>query len=541
MRGRRILLVIVVISMAMITCSPFGGGERPTSTTPIETTETGETPAVVPTSPSNPLHVQISLEEANATEEAIPIDGGTIETTAADGTHYTLTLPHNALLSEEIVTITPVEEVDGLPLSGGLVASLHIQPEGLRLFEPATLTVEPAHMERSNQFQLIGFAYHGEGQEFHLYPIEVEEDAFTIRLMHFSGYGAGLGTPIDVEAQRSEHPPSSPEDQAYQDVDPGAGEEALYQQWLARWRSIFGLLVSAQSDENMVDIALFEFTTWRDIVRGFGLEPRFMGEIQQGWEALVSAVTFAAHSAYASCVTKHDPTQIARILRWITWAQRNPEVLARLDINQIQEFARKCAQFELDFDSVIDYKDPDGASAYSHVRATHILIELSQETIHTDSRYLHLHGDGPLEYLEHSSFIPQDSDGCVEVLDHTEDGWLHIEDLKLDINLNFFPGSTIYIFPSPEPRITMRFDYDPFPEEIYNTICEDSQVSMEAGFWWGSFDFLHMDELTDYEGFVFEDWTHVGSYETFASKSYDQTLEGILHEKTNLELRHTPE
>jgi hypothetical protein len=212
-----------------------------------------------------------------------------------------------------------------------------------------------------------------------------------------------------------------------------------------------------------------------------------------------------------------------------------------LNTNQIQEYARKCAQFELDFDSVMDFEDPDGTTIHSHLRATKIPLELSLETLHASSPHIHLQGDGPLEYLEHSSYIPQGSDGCVEVLDHTEDGWLHIDNLKLDLTLNFYTGPTTYVFPSPEPRITMIFDYDTFPEEIYNILCEDSQASMEFGFWWGFFDFLHMDELTDYEGFVFIDWTHVGSYETFALKSYDQTLEGYLHETTNLELRHSPE
>ena len=162
--------------------------------------------------------------------------------------------------------------------------------------------------------------------------------------------------------------------------------------------------------------------------------------------------------------------------------------------------------FELDFASVIDYQNPNGASTHSLVKATNIPIELSSGTLILGLPNLQFQGGGPLDYVEHSSVIPPGE--CTETLDHTEEGWLHVDELKLQLDLNLFTRGTSTSFPSMPPRITMRFVYDPVPNEIYNIICEDGQTSVETDLWWGFFDILHMEELTDYEGFVIKNWTY---------------------------------
>lgn len=554
MKRRQVLLIAVVFTMVVVACGPADSINTPTVTTSSiqggtdQPAETEVSPQWTPTSASNPLRVQVMLEETGAVGEIIPVEGGTLQTTDSDGTRFTLRLPPNALLSEELITITPVVGVDELPLSGDLVASLHLAPEGLRLFEPALLFIEPPEPPVSSQLQLIGFAYHGEGDEFHLYPIEATDTGFEVQLMHFSGYGAGMGTQSDVDRQRSDHPPSSSEDQAYQDMDTGAGEEAMYNQLLAWWAGVQGSLISAQSDEHLLDFALSQFVSWRAAVMGYGLEWRFTAQIEQAWDYLASAVTFAAHRAYVTCVQEHDPVQIARILRWITWAQRTPEVLAKLNITQIQEFARKCAQFELDFDSTLDYHDIDGNSLFFHLQASRIQLNLLDSSFHVvPTSGLQYWGEGSLDYVEYSGLIITDE--CRATIKNATGSVLRIEELKLQINMNYF-GSVLMPVPrDPEDWIALTFTYDPYPRETYHASCPDEETETEMELW--EFFFLngHEDELIEDSEvellILIKNWIHEDSYDVYARKTYDRTLplfEGeTLEEMTILILRHTPE
>src|SRR6185503_6111098 len=112
-------------------------------------------------------------------------------------------------------TMTPVSMVGGLPLSGGLAAAVQLEPDGLRLFNFATLVVEPPQSLSPNQE--TSFAWDQAGDDFHLFPMQTpnstrRENArgsalalnprgLIFKLLHFSGYGVGSGTDADRAAQ----------------------------------------------------------------------------------------------------------------------------------------------------------------------------------------------------------------------------------------------------------------------------------------------------------------------------------------------------
>lgn len=142
--------------------------------------------------PPAPLHVTPSLDSAHAATMLFPAaSGGSLTATGADGTVFTLTLPANALLSDETITMTPLSSVEGLPVSGGLAAAVQLAPDGLLLQQPATLTIQPAATIPVNQ--QVGFGYHGSGQEFYYQPLGAAK-TITLTLLHFSGAGVGQGT-----------------------------------------------------------------------------------------------------------------------------------------------------------------------------------------------------------------------------------------------------------------------------------------------------------------------------------------------------------
>jgi hypothetical protein len=141
--------------------------------------------------PPNPLNVTPTPDNSHAVTQFVSAaNGGTISATGADGTVFTATFPSNALLGDEIITMTPVVSVAGAPISGGVVAGVQLTPDGLQLFQPAHLNIQPAGGVSIDQ--QVGFSYHGDGQEFFFYPLDpVTGINFTI--LQLSGYGLGTG------------------------------------------------------------------------------------------------------------------------------------------------------------------------------------------------------------------------------------------------------------------------------------------------------------------------------------------------------------
>ena len=122
-----------------VAAAPPGPAPSPTPTPSSTPTATPTPRATPPPPPPAPPSVAPRLDDANAATERIGREGGTVSATGADGATYTLAIPAGALISDEDITLTPVGAVDGLPFSGGLAGAVQLAPDGLRLFEPATL------------------------------------------------------------------------------------------------------------------------------------------------------------------------------------------------------------------------------------------------------------------------------------------------------------------------------------------------------------------------------------------------------------------
>jgi hypothetical protein len=142
---------------------------------------------------ANPLTVTSTLDSSHSVKQPISASkGGTVSATGADGSIFTLVIPPKALLNDELITLTPVSAITGLPISNGLLAAVQFAPEGLLFQHPATLTIQPAVSVPIAQ--QVGFGYHGSGAEFHFQPLGLTQ-AITFSILHFSGVGVGQGTP----------------------------------------------------------------------------------------------------------------------------------------------------------------------------------------------------------------------------------------------------------------------------------------------------------------------------------------------------------
>ena len=165
----------------------------------------------------DPITVGSRLQTGRAVaQQVFPHQTTELSATAADGTTYTLVVPPDALLGPTTITMTPVASVEGLPLSGGLVAGVQLEPHGLALYAPVELVIDSP--DAGAVATQTPFLFHEGGEDFHLYPPDLPQpgdDANTLRmsLTHFSTPGVGSGTAAD-RGEVASHPPARSQAQA---------------------------------------------------------------------------------------------------------------------------------------------------------------------------------------------------------------------------------------------------------------------------------------------------------------------------------------
>jgi hypothetical protein len=139
------------------------------------------------------FRLDVQLDSTGAVSQPIGPAGGTLITTGSNGATYSLVIPPGALVSQELVTMTPVAAIPNLPISEGLIAAAHFGPEGLQFLEPATLTIQmPAGVDAS---LVVGFGFQDAGDDFYLTPAAVNGSIITLGMNHFTNQGAGQGVP----------------------------------------------------------------------------------------------------------------------------------------------------------------------------------------------------------------------------------------------------------------------------------------------------------------------------------------------------------
>lgn len=206
------------------------GGSAPSATTPVTAPGPGSVPPAAPPSPSaasappagpaaTPLEhlpstpfatpatppidlsgvpARVHVEPPAARASWVGPAGGTIEATARDGTAYRLEIPEYALTEPTPITMTPVSAVDELGLSGGLAGAVYLQPSGLGLAVPATLTITTATSAPADT-RLVGFDIADEGATTDLVPAAAGEGGqVRVAVHHFSAPGAAYGTALDL-------------------------------------------------------------------------------------------------------------------------------------------------------------------------------------------------------------------------------------------------------------------------------------------------------------------------------------------------------
>ena len=354
-RGRVVALLVI----AMLTACASG-------TSPAATSRLPKNP--------NPLAVTLRPDTGRAMTAFIPVQGGTVSAVAADGSSFSLEVPDGALLSGEAVTMTPVSVMDGLPFSGGMLASVDLAPAGLRLIKAATLTIKPS---RRATKETIAFAYAQDGKEFHPAPFDESAGVVRIDVYHFSGEGVADGTPAEASAASSKYPPSSAEAQAQttaasasadckaRQCDPNS--DPAYRQavekatgdWFAG--SVGPALSAAEGDDGQLGAALADWIEWQLVAFKLGVTQKFSKQDAQARASAIKGLQNALEQATKRCAKNYETSEIQNMFLWGGIAIKlGFGTEPGLDEVSINDRARKCATFELRFDSTMVIKTKAG-------------------------------------------------------------------------------------------------------------------------------------------------------------------------------------
>ena len=143
------------------------------------------------------------IEPARAAFDSIGPAGGTITATGTNGIVYTLVVPPNAIPKRLRITMTPVKTIRTLPLTGGVLGAVDLQPAGLRFTRSVRLKIA-ASTAPPNGMHLIGFSFEAQGDSVRPAIVADSGNSATVLLTHFSGGGAVFGSQIDVRTFMSD-------------------------------------------------------------------------------------------------------------------------------------------------------------------------------------------------------------------------------------------------------------------------------------------------------------------------------------------------
>jgi len=265
-----------------------------------------------------------------------PEEGGTIETTGADGTNFTLEIPKDALLGpdNETISMKPITRLENTRFSEGFLAGVQLEPDGLQLYRTANLTIELMSPVAADE--IVGFSCCG--NQFHLVPLEVNEKALTFRLIHFSPYGAATGVKCDCAALAE---PTS-EATAKEKIsciffNAGRDPEKLTESdmleiidamltWYAS--SVEPNLNKALRDDNLIQSAIMELFAWDILAYGhvqwlLGYMPdEIAAFIEDGWYLADLCVENAIIRNEQKCCSSDDRTQKIAYLNKLIWLEK---------------------------------------------------------------------------------------------------------------------------------------------------------------------------------------------------------------------------
>jgi hypothetical protein len=476
---------------------PGPGPQAPTPTPTPTATPSG-------TFPETPDPIDVGAETLDTDHAVTHESFFPLTTTAADGTKYTLTIPNGALASPTNITMTPVTAIQGMPL-GQLIGAVHIEPYGLQLLKPATLTIEPP--SDAPIAEQTGFLFQEGGDDFHLAPLQ-DTQKLTLTLTHFSTPGAARATdaqranvashaPVrnlaQLEQALAEYARSLRANDLGQPVgavpDPATLRTDYYNE------VVKPELQAAENEDAKVEPAIADALGWARQFATLGAEDTALEN--EMWQEIQVVLRNAVDRAYTLCAQQHDLHQIIRLIGF----EREAQILG-LDLGDAFNKALACAHFEVNFDALFTSDDAWTSTGGDRTYEEHGKWEMAADRVPIDINGV---ATGPLKYTQFSFHSTDVLQGSSCTLTTTVDGTTATDftvrmRLDLDLNSREVPPAGQ---PAPAPRkqylvVEPQTPNNPFPERYHtqDSGCSGIGSDSDEGRWSSLLESFHTEPDT---------------------------------------------
>ena len=275
-------------------------------------------------SPSpEPVVDNVTRETSNTTSGVIGPAGGTLQTTANDGTAYTLTIPADAVSTGRTITMIPVTAIHGYPLSGGIVGGVELKPSGTVFAVPVTLEIETSKTPDPGSVP-VAILFKGNATSLEPSFAGTGAGKFTVPMTHFSGGTVGFATAQELETLATSGSAGclTPGIQMAADND----LTALFPLYRSCFQSdVLPALENATTDVELAT-AIGQFSMWKSDSR-LALGVSFAtfddaAETTQFLDALVGKLQAAIDRNNQTCEQNESLAALANVLFWQTQAAR---------------------------------------------------------------------------------------------------------------------------------------------------------------------------------------------------------------------------
>lgn len=398
--ARRGICCLALIVILILNAGCAGRKQDTPADAPANSAQSG-----APVKAAQSVQVTPGLDLKSQVRALIPEKGGEVTLTLANGLVYTLRIPTGALVSDQEVIMTPIRRLEGMPLSGGLIAGVQLEPDGTELLQPATLSITLP--DGYDLRHMVGFGYHGQGTGFYLSPAQGDGKALTIQLMSFSGHGAASGSDQEVANQAGTSTGSAEDDfnqQMAQELQKAKSQGKMpeSEKMVDMFKTFFDQTVypdlqAASTDDTRIDAAGPQFLRWWRNVGLLGVDTDLQSRIDRGLNMLIKGLKNAFDKAAQRCVSNQDISESGNMLKRLKeLALLGGEGQDYTLEGKEPEF-QKCLRFTLNFDSRILWEIETNMNLTSQVTSN---LTLKMDT--SDQSMINFTGRGELEYKDYS-------------------------------------------------------------------------------------------------------------------------------------------
>jgi hypothetical protein len=145
-----------------------------------------------------PTNVVVNANTNLSVTTLVTTNGGSAVLYAPNGTQFTFTVPPLTLPEPQLITLTLVTNIGGLPFAGGLLGAVRLEPEGLELWGAGALRISlsPAVDRR----KIVSFGANSDGTEFYLTPDRVTTNGIVIPVTQLALYGSAVAERSELSA-----------------------------------------------------------------------------------------------------------------------------------------------------------------------------------------------------------------------------------------------------------------------------------------------------------------------------------------------------